>query len=136
MTIHKITAISGCFASFVGASLSLAVSSVISDYHTPQYRLYMRDLYGYIFVRFDTHVRSEDILCETRNLECLRTKGFKLVQDGPLHGAGAYDSENRPMVEFTAACKECNVHTDITVIHNNPLTKKTQKLDWSRCSLA
>lgn len=137
------TTISGRIVA-VGATVLFGVASASVFYQTtvPLHRVNMLKKDGCIHVTIDnyTHVLTDHKQCKTSNLDCLKAKGFKILQNGDLHGAGTYISENRQLDEFIAACKECNVHTDISVIYKGPLTgsltKKKQTLDWGSCSVA
>jgi hypothetical protein len=133
---------SGIISGLVSAGLLFGTATaIIYQMEVPHYRINMRKKLDKIIVDVEnyTHIRPIDIQCETTNLECLRQKGYKLTQTEKVFGTGEFQNGNRSVEEFTAACKECNVKTHISVMYTRPLiggyTTRKQTLNWSRCSV-
>jgi hypothetical protein len=107
----------------------------------PRYRIAMKKKWSMIEVDIkDDGVAPVIDLKFTRvGLECLAEKGMPMTAYGEL-GGGEISPGNKTSDEFIAACKECGVRTEISVMYERPFiggyAVRKQTLDWGRCSVA
>lgn len=80
-------------------------------------------------------------MVETKNLDCLREKGYSIENNSPYHGSKkdmaslAIAKKGIAKEEFLTDCKECNVRTEVTYTYRGPFWKSryNKSFEWHKC---